>query len=366
MSILTSVQKHRTSIEKFSAYTYWQALKQVFLLPFDYFLRDGKSLAPMNIALFLTLRCNAHCFMCNLQELINHDPRELSLDKIDELLKEVAPHKPSIILFGGEPIIRGDFKEILAKVKEYKLSCGMFTNGTLLTPEKIRDIVDLKMDYVAFSLQAIGEAHDSIVGVPGAYNKMIKAIVEFTKYKNRKTKVIIHATISESNLDDLGKIVELGEDLGVDLIRFGHPTFFTSQDVARNKNAMRACFPEEKIDEISYSYEPGEKSEIYYKKISAFAEKYQGRFCFTPDLTLEEIKSWYSSNFKSKRKCYFVWRGCFVYPNGDVAPCESIKMIMGNINEEPFMKIWNSKKYIKFRKVLKKGLLPACARCCKL
>ena len=86
----------------------------------------------------------------------------------------------------------------------------------------------------------------------------------------------------------------------------------------------------------------------------------------TPDLSLKEIKNWYSSNFKSNRKCMFIYRGTFIYPNGDVVPCESIKYTMGNINQQPFKEIWNSKKYMKFRKVLKKGLLPACTRCCKL
>jgi len=366
MSILTSIQKHRTSIEKFNAYTYRQALKQVFLFPYDYYLRGGKSAAPMNIALFLTLRCNARCLMCNLQELINQDPREMSVAQIDKLLKEVAPAKPSIVLFGGEPTLRADFIDIVRMVKSYGLSCGIFTNGTLFNEEKIKQIIDAGMDYAAFSLQAIGERHDKIVGVPGAFEKITANIKEFVKYKNRRTKVIIHATISENNLDQLDKIVELGEELKVDLIRFGHPTFFTAFDVERNKNAMQSCFPGERIEEISYSYDPKEKAEDYYQQISVLAEQYAGRFCFTPDLNLPEIKSWYSGNFKSKRKCYFVWRGCFIYPNGDVVPCESIKMVMGNINEKPFLEIWNSPKYIKFRRVLKKGLLPACARCCKL
>ena len=82
--------------------------------------------------------------------------------------------------------------------------------------------------------------------------------------------------------------------------------------------------------------------------------------------SMKAIKGWYSNNFKSKRDCYFVYRGAFIYPNGDVVPCESFRFTMGNINKESFMEIWNSEKYLKFRKVLKKGLLPGCARCCKL
>lgn len=366
MSIVNSLDKQLVSIRKFSAYSYLEALKQVFLFPYDFFLRKGRSSYPLNIALFLTLRCNARCFMCNLKELLNKEKREFSLEEIDGFLKEIAPFKPSIVLFGGEPLIRDDFIEILKKVKFYKLKCGIFTNGLLFSPEKIKEIVKLKMNYVAFSLQGIGDKHDSIVGIKGAYKKMLQSIKEFSKYKNRETKIIIHTTITESNLDDLEKIVELGEQLGVDLIRFGHPTFFTEEDIKRNKKVMNALFPEERIDEISYNYNPREKSEEYYRKISEFMKKYKGRFNITPDLTLREIRDWYSSNFKSKRRCYFAYRGCFIYPNGDVVPCESIKFTMGNLHSQKFMDVWNSKKYIKFRKVLRRSLLPACARCCKL
>ena len=94
--------------------------------------------------------------------------------------------------------------------------------------------------------------------------------------------------------------------------------------------------------------------------------KYKGRVHMTPDLKLDEVKNWYSNNFKSNRNCYFVYRGCFIYPNGDVVPCESFGFVMGNITKQKFMEIWNSKKYIKFRRNLRKGLYPGCARCCKL
>ena len=55
-----------------------------------------------------------------------------------------------------------------------------------------------------------------------------------------------------------------------------------------------------------------------------------------------------------------------MFPNGDVFPCESINYKMGNIFEDDFREIWNNNKYVNFRNRLRKGLFPACARCCKL
>ena len=221
------------------------------------------------------------------------------------------------------------------------------------------------MSYVVFAMEGIGHKHDDILGIKGAYEKTLNAIKEFSTYKNRKTKIMLHTTILEENLDELGKIVELGEELKVDLIRFGHPTYVAEEDVKINKQVMDKTFPGEHIDEVNYFYDPKEKASIYFDKIKKFTNEYKGRFSMTPDLSLEEMKDWYSSKFKTSRKCYFVHRGAFIYPNGDVVPCEAFKYSVGNINEKPFLDIWNSEKFIKFRRSLKKGLFPGCARCTK-
>ena len=87
---------------------------------------------------------------------------------------------------------------------------------------------------------------------------------------------------------------------------------------------------------------------------------------FTPELSDNEIIDWYNSDFKSRRKCFFVWRGVFIAPNGDVYPCMgNFYYKMGNILTEDFSKIWNNDKFVNFRLTLKKGLLSVCSRCCR-
>ncbi len=122
----------------------------------------------------------------------------------------------------------------------------------------------------------------------------------------------------------------------------------------------------EEFSELGYVYSPVEISEKYHGAVKKIKEGLPDGIRFNPELNLPEIKNWYSDNFKTKRKCYFLWRALFIYPNGDVYPCESLKYPMGNIYKENLKNIWNNKKYIKLRRILKKGLLPACARCCRL
>ena len=69
--------------------------------------------------------------------------------------------------------------DIVKIIKKYKLNCGIFTNGLLLDKERIKEIVENKLDYVVFSLQGIGKVHDEVVSVEGAYEKLIKNLELF-------------------------------------------------------------------------------------------------------------------------------------------------------------------------------------------
>lgn len=362
------VRKQYVNYRYFKAYTITQFLRELFLLPRDVAGGSGHSSRILNLALFVTLRCNAKCSMCNLAEILNQKGvADMPFDRIERLLDEVAPHRPGIILFGGEPFVRKDIVELVKAVKQRDMPVGLFTNGLLLNEELVHDLVRENLDYIAFSLQGTREVHDRILQVPGAYDKMVRNIELFVRERPRRTKVITHTTICEHNLEDLGNLAETSLGLGVDLARFGHPTFYSPEEGARCTKSLRELFTgEPRVHATSWIYDISGKEDRYYERLSAFRRAYGSRVAFTPVLTDEELRSWYSPRFRSRRHCLFAWRALFIYPNGDAYPCESISYPMGNVFEEGFFKVWNNPRYRDFRKALKKGLFPACARCCKL
>lgn len=362
------IKKQYNNLMIFRAYSFPRLLKEAFLLPKDLLSNSGESSSVLNIALFVTTRCNARCAMCNITGIINDKSKtDIPLDKIEGLLDDVAHYRPSIILFGGEPFVRKDIVDIVRSVKKRRLGVGMFTNGISLDETLINNLIEAKLDYIAFSLQGTKKVHDSILSVPGAYDKMIRNISAFTAIKPKATKVITHTTISEYNIADLSNIARTALDLGVDLVRFGHPTFYSSGEEKRSSEVLKSTFKDsDEIKAASYIYDVSGKEDLYLEKIKELQAEFGSKISFTPDLGHEELKAWYSPNFRSKRSCLFAWRGLFIHPNGDVYPCESISYNMGNVFEEGFSKVWNGSKYKEFRRILKKGLTPACARCCKL
>ena len=362
------IKRQYNNFRIFRAYRALSALKEACLFPRDYLSSSGESSSVLNVALFLTMRCNARCTMCNLSGIINDkNMADIPLERIESLLDEVKGYRPSIILFGGEPFLRKDITKIVESVKKRGMTAGVFTNGTLLNEHIVAQLIEKKLDYIAFSLLGARETHDRILSLPGAYDKMVAGIKLFSLIRPRRTKVVIHATICEDNLADLKNIAKLGLSLGADLVRFGHPTFYSAEEEARSSRALKDIFKDDdNIRAMSYMYDIRGKEELFLKGIRELKTEFGSRISFSPELGDEELKSWYSAHFRSGRKCLFAWRGLFIYPNGDVYPCESISYRMGNVFEDGFSNIWNGSRYKAFRKALKNGLFPACARCCKL
>jgi len=79
-----------------------------------------------------------------------------------------------------------------------------------------------------------------------------------------------------------------------------------------------------------------------------------------------EIRQWYSARATLGRRCVFIWRSTFLNAQGDVYPCQFLYVRMGNVRQNQMVKIWNNDLYRRFRDTLRKGLMPGCARCCKI
>lgn len=81
-----------------------------------------------------------------------------------------------ITLSGGEPLLRGDFKELLKYLKNnYNGHIGISTNGTLITNSNAELLVKYA-DQIDISVDGVDEETCSIVRGKGVFEKVIKSI----------------------------------------------------------------------------------------------------------------------------------------------------------------------------------------------
>jgi len=125
---------------------------------------------PLNVMLSVTDRCNSRCAYCNIPQ---RGRKELSYAQIRALLNELGSLGCQRLgLWGGEPLIREDIKEIIDYAKSKGLFVTLDTNGYLL-PEKLGDIE--AADHLVLAFDGDEKAHDANREI-GSHRKALRAI----------------------------------------------------------------------------------------------------------------------------------------------------------------------------------------------
>jgi radical SAM protein with 4Fe4S-binding SPASM domain len=188
---------------------FWKKLESMNLVAKE--KSDGKRMLPellQNPSLqfvwfeIISDDCNESCIHCyaecmpptyrkamGLSAEVGKDPNpregdiKISFEKWKQLIDEsysLGCRRCQFI--GGEPLLyRGENKETVFNLAEHAKAVGfefieIFTNATLLTPEKVQKIKELGLS-VAVSLYSNDESvHDSITKTPGSFRKTTEAL----------------------------------------------------------------------------------------------------------------------------------------------------------------------------------------------
>ncbi len=318
-----------------------------------------------NIDLVLTSKCNNRCVMCFDGKYLNRKQSELSYNQWISFINKVKHKKPIFFVTGGEPFLNKDCIRILSFIKRQNLGCGVCTNGSLFSDNLIKKLAALDLDNVVFSLHGSKKVHDKITRVKNSYDKAISNIKKFCKLK-KNTFVLVNYVFFDQSIDEVENMIKECEQAGVDAVRLTHLGFITTKEMHRNQMIMKKHFRQSgQLPVEVHHYVKNSVDKSFVNKIKKLRrKKFNIPVLIKPDMNDKEINDWYSSNVKCNRKCLFLWKGAVIDTNGDVFPCQTIKLKLGNILENDLQEIYNSKNAMKLRKLIKKKLLPACLRCC--
>jgi radical SAM protein with 4Fe4S-binding SPASM domain len=119
---------------------------------------------------------------------------------------------PTIILTGGEPLLRGDIFDIISYGAESDLRMVIATNGTLLDEEQACKLKASGIKRVSMSLDGVDrEAHDSFRGVEGSFD----AVMEGARILKRiEIPFQINTTVTRLNMENLEGIYGLAKETG--------------------------------------------------------------------------------------------------------------------------------------------------------
>jgi len=294
----------------------------------------GSASAPVGqlsmIAWELTRACNLECKHCRAAAVHETPPGELTTDECLKLIDDIAAFaSPTLILTGGEPLLRPDLCEIAAHATAVGLRAVAALNGTLLGTQTATQLVKSGVRRISISLDGSDAArHDSLRGVPGAFDGAIRGIAAA---KEGGMPFQINTTVTTQNADELPEIMDLAVKLGA----VAHHIFLL---VPTGRAADLTGF---ELDAVRYE---------------AVLNWLADQITTAPI----EIRATCAPHFyrilrqrgipTQARGCLAGQSFCFISHIGDVQPCGYFDVQVGNVRQTPIREIWEeSPLFLKLR-----------------
>lgn len=286
---------------------------------------------PIQLTFFLTRRCNAHCPFCfYLSRKTDHPAQELTLNEIRKVSASLG--KLLWLAFsGGEIFLREDLVEITGAFYENNKPAIILlpTNGLL--PDRIAEQTEAILKHspkstvaVKLSLDGPEEVHDTLRGVPGAFQKTLETYEKLRplldRYRNFELGInTVFCAANQGHMDELIQFVE-----GLDGIRV-HTVSLVRGDVAKEElKSVDMALYRRTIEKLEANLKASRKSRYRFSgaRLKAAQDILQRRLIHN---TVQEKKRLIP--------CYAGKLTLVMTEAGDLYPCESFTSKMGNVRD---------------------------------
>lgn len=215
-----------------------------------YFIKSilkGRKRFPFVLMLEPTHRCNLSCGGCDRIRLYSkeHSP-DLTLRECLEAV--IESNAPVVTITGGEPLLYGDLKGLVAGLIHRKKYIYLCTNG-LLAGSFVEDYRPHPLLTLSFHVDGMEETHERITGRPGSFRTAMEGL---KAAKRKGFRVWTNTSVYRwSDTGELLALFSLLKDIGVDGIlvspAFGYESvsddiFLDKKEVAEKFGQMRASF----------------------------------------------------------------------------------------------------------------------------
>ena len=274
---------------------------------------DKKMTLPLIkvVQLTLTNRCQCNCKHCGVSTLRQAIKGEFTIDQIDLLLQDLELAGCLVVdLFGGEPTLRHDLFDIIARGKSHGFFVSLETNGYVIDQAYMDRLVTAGLDQIYLSLDDYRpEGHDEIRRKKGCFDRAVRALE-----LGSKTGIIMHVSTVPQSRDffttgDVNRFMQFVLDHGAEKVRLLLPRF-VGDSIHDNDGPLGA----------------GEERELFSHVSDRFKDY---MYLHTPGTPLEE-----------KNLCTAKQVFCHVMSNGWVAPCPYFPLVFGDATREPIIDVF--------------------------
>lgn len=314
---------------------------------------------PRVAIISITSRCNIKCKMCK----IPYEHWDFPRDKIHEIY-DLFPTLQKIIWHGGEPFLYPGIDDLIEEAGKYNVNQVVSTNGLLLNKDRIKKIIDAKME-LNISIHGFTKDVYETIHCGGNFKLLLNNlcnIKDIIRQSKLNIKYGLKFLVMKSNYKQLNNLYDFAVEYGFNHVyvnTLGYDTqneenfIFQNEDMPIMKNVM------ENSKILSNKFKD---TDIMY---AAWLNEMNDENMLSSENTLNDEKQ--MAKKVQKSCCYMPWQSIQVDIYGFVRNnCYCENLILGNINEEKISEIWNNDKIIKIREnIINNGFDEKCSIDCK-
>ena len=307
----------------------------------------------------ITNKCNLLCKMCFYPGTVGQPKFDMEPDLFRKIVDQVFRYAETASLACQyEPLMSRHFDEILDIVARGDCPrVGFVTNGTLLTRRRCERLIENpRIESIAVSIDGATKATYERIRVNARWEKLVENLETLAALKTERSTprpyVQLNTVLMKSTISELPLLVDFAHQVKavvVEAIRYVPMGASSDEEIrdwesvmpllveARNRARAHGIFLLLPVDDPRLRTE--DEPDFVAKRNEGQLGKHS-EFCEAP------------------------WHAVQIYPNGDLHPCGYYGKAFGNLRENDFLEIWNSKPYLELRRSLSTMQLhDRCARC---
>ena len=298
---------------------------------------------PNYLVVETTTRCNLRCPFCqrSVERQLAARDRDLSEAEMARILDQFPLLEWLVTQGIGEPLLNPHFFAIVRLAKARGLKVEFNTNGTLLTPERCREIVAAGTDLVSVSVDSVEPARYAELRPGTTLARVAEGVANLAEAARAagRPQVMLRTVATRTAWQELPAIIAWGRERGV--------RDFVLQD-------MLVCAPE-------FAGQTLDRAE--FAALGAYARQ-------LTDVRLQLVGfDRFRPRHARRAHCREPWEHPYVTAQGFLLPCCTIgdaeKINFGNILERPFAELWNGPAACDFRAHFDRGRPAVCRGCPK-
>jgi pyrroloquinoline quinone biosynthesis protein E len=275
---------------------------------------------PLGMLAELTHRCPLQCPYCSNPIQLHKAADELATDEWLRVVDEAASLGVlQVHLSGGEPTLRPDLEQFVARLAKHGLYSNLITAGVNLSRDRVLALRDCGLDHVQLSVQSVRAAMAEKIG---HYKGALAKKLELTAWiREAGLPLTINAPIHRHNIEETAEFVQFALDVGAERLEVANTQYYGW--AARNKAALM----------------PSYESVIRQAGIVT-----EARARLRGVLNIDYVTPDYYARYP--KPCMGGWAkdALNVTPAGRVLPCHAAESItelhFENVRETPLAKIW--------------------------